>query len=311
MKQCSIQQPINAVAYSGGADSTALLLETWQENPSSTIAFHIHHGLQDAGDDFVIQCEKFCHELKIPLYISYVNANPDQGKSPEDAARRARYAALIDMAHQHGVVESGGSVLVAQHANDQIETFMIAMSRGSGLAGLAAMPSVFTKGGVTFKRPFLHHSSEKIRGHLHVNNISFIEDPSNQDKKFTRNKIRHDLMPELKKAFPQYLETFSRSINHIANSDKLLSEYAKFDLDIVGNPPSIKLLQTISASRQGNCLRYWLKTAYNAIPSTAQLDELLKQISARKTKGHSIKIKVSHGFVFNKNDVLNFESISC
>jgi tRNA(Ile)-lysidine synthase len=141
-------QAILAVAYSGGADSTALLVETHQLHPNHTIAFHVHHGLQAAADGFVTHCQAFCDVLKVPLFVAYVNAKNAVGESPEDAARGARYKALIELAKSNGVVESGGKVLLAQHADDQVETLLLALSRGAGLGGLSAMPRKFERGGV-------------------------------------------------------------------------------------------------------------------------------------------------------------------
>ena len=194
-------QPLLAVAYSGGADSTALLIETHKKHSRQTIALHVHHGLQAAADDFVQHCRRFCDALNVPLFVAYVNAKHMAGESPEDAARGARYKALIDLAYAHGVVASGGKILLAQHADDQIETMILALSRGAGLGGLSAMPARFERGGVQFERPMLNQASAEIRAALKAGDIAYIEDPTNSDKAFTRNKIRLDLLPALEAAF--------------------------------------------------------------------------------------------------------------
>ena len=298
--------PIFAVAYSGGADSTALLIETHAKHPHHTIAFHVHHGLQAAADGFVVHCQTFCDAWQIPLFVAYVNAKHAVGESPEDAARGARYGALIELAQAHGMVESGGRVLLAQHADDQVETLLLALSRGAGLGGLSAMPAAFERGGVRFERPMLDRSAASIRESLKASGTAFIEDPTNRDTAFTRNKIRLDVLPALQAAFPQYRETFARSISHVAQANDLLASLAGIDLVQVGIPPRIKDLQGLAVNRQANAIRFWLKSEHGVIPSTAQLEELLKQVAACQTRGHQIHLKVAAGFVSREQAVLRY-----
>ncbi|MDI9334320.1 MAG: tRNA lysidine(34) synthetase TilS [Cytophagales bacterium] len=295
-----------AVAYSGGADSTALLIETAKQHPTRVMAFHVHHGLQAAADDFAAHCQSFCDQLGVPLHIAYVNAAAVRGESPEDAARGARYAALIDMAWAHGVANAGGKVLLAQHADDQVETVLLALSRGAGLGGLSAMPAQFVRGGVQFERPMLHRSAVDIRVKLKEQGIRFIEDPTNLDKAFTRNKLRLDVLPALQEAIPQYRETFARSVSHIAQANDLLTDLAKIDLALLGTPPRIQALQGLSNARQANSLRFWLKSEHQVMPSTAQLSELIKQIAACQTNGHHIELKVASGRVMRSHASLVF-----
>jgi tRNA(Ile)-lysidine synthase len=303
---CMGSQPLLAVAYSGGADSTTLLLETLRQYPHHTVAFHIHHGIQAAADSFVRHCEGFCTEHQVPLYVAYVNAKNAPGESPEDAARSARYAALVALATTHGVAASGGKVLLAQHADDQIETLLLALSRGAGLGGLAAMPARFLKAGVWFERPMLARSAASIRTWLKTEGISYIEDPTNANRSLTRNKIRLDVLPALQSAFPQCRQTVGRSIAHIAQANDLLSDLARIDLLATGQPPRIAHLQGLAQNRQVNVLRYWLNMAHSAIPSTAQLNELIKQLSACRTRGHRIYLKIASGFVSRQGDALRY-----
>jgi tRNA(Ile)-lysidine synthase len=302
-------QALWAVAYSGGADSTALLLEAHEKHPNQTIAFHVHHGLQAAADGFVTHCQAFCDALQVPLHVAYVNAKHASGESPEDAARGARYRALIELAKQHGVAGSGGKVLLAQHADDQVETLLLALSRGAGLGGLSAMPAAFERGGVQFVRPMLDRSAAEIRASLKRDGILFIEDPTNRDKAFTRNKIRLDVLPALEAAFPHYRETFLRSISHVAEANDLLASLAGIDLQAIDTPPNIKKLQTLPFNRQANALRFWLKSEHRVVPRTAQLEELLKQIAACQTRGHSIRLKVATGFIERNHECLEFQPI--
>jgi tRNA(Ile)-lysidine synthase len=289
-----------AVAYSGGADSTALLHAcaiTW---PGQVRAIHIHHGLQAAADDFARHCQAVCDGLGVPLHLVKVDAGHASGESPEDAARKARYTALADAATSLGAK----AVLLAQHADDQVETVLLAMSRGAGLPGLAAMPARFERHGVRFERPLLGVSGAAIRAWLAAENIPYIDDPTNADTAFTRNRIRHELMPAIEKAFPQFRETFARSARHAAQAHELLTAIAADDLAQVGNPPRIEALRQLTRARQANVLRHWLRIAHEAAPSAAQMEELLDQIAACATRGHSIRIKVASGFVERAGDRL-------
>lgn len=291
-----------AVAFSGGADSTALLLAAASAWPGQVRAIHIHHGLQAAADGFARHCEGVCAGLGVPIRIVTVDARHEPGESPEDAARKARYAALAQAAAAQGA----RSVLLAQHADDQVETMLLALSRGAGLPGLAAMPARFERHGVQFDRPLLAVSGAEIRHWLQAQGASFVEDPTNTDIAFTRNRIRRDVLPALQKSFPQFRETFARSARHAAQAQELLVAVATDDLALVGNPPAIDALRKLVRPRQANLLRQWLRVAHATGASTAQLEELLDQVAACATRGHHIRIKVGSGFVLREGACLAF-----
>ena len=291
-----------AVAYSGGADSTALLLAAAQAWPGQIHAIHVHHGLQAAADDFERHCRKTCEALGVPLHLVKVDARHAPGESPEDAARKARYTVLAQAASAAGL----RGVWLAQHADDQVETILLALSRGAGLPGLAAMPASFERHGMRFERPLLGVSGAAIRGWLRERGAAFVEDPTNADTSFTRNRIRHELLPALEKAFPQFRETFARSARHAAQAQQLLAAVAADDLGRVGNPPSIASLRAMDRPRQANLLRHWLRTAHQTHANASQLEELLDQVAACATRGHGIRIKVGTGFVERNGDTLGF-----
>lgn len=282
-----------AVAFSGGADSTALLAAAAQRWPGQVHAIHVHHGLQSAADDFERGCRATCGAWGVPLHVAAVDARHPPGASPEDAARQARYQALAQAARAHALA----AVLLAQHADDQVETMVLALSRGAGLPGLAAMPARFERHGVAFYRPLLQVRGDGLREWLRAQAIPFAEDPMNADPAYTRSRIRHEVLPALQRAFPQFRETFSRSARHAAQAQQLLAEVAAADLAVLGAPPAVVALRGLSRARQANALRHWLRTAHEAAPSTAQLDELLDQVAACATRGHAIRIKVAAGRV--------------
>jgi tRNA(Ile)-lysidine synthase len=330
------------IAYSGGADSTALLLMALQAAPGRVSAVHVHHGLQVAADDFALHCEAFCEQRGVPLTVLKVNARAAAGQSPEDAARRARYAAIAQYFHDKksasppasidkyainlGVNKASESpvVLLAQHADDQVETLLLALSRGAGVDGLAGMAAQHERHGVQWARPFLSESlfmgSQQIREWLAEHGFKarepgssnlgqgWVEDPTNQSMQYTRNRIRAQLLPALAQVFPQYRETFARSARNMAQASDLLARAATDLVASVGQPPQIKALQNLPQESQTNYLRHWLKTQHHTMGSEAQMNELLSQIKACTTRGHSIRIKLGGGLVLRDGDVLRFES---
>lgn len=334
--------PPYIVAFSGGADSTALLLMALEAAPGRVQAVHVHHGLQAAADDFAAHAQVFCAERGVPLTVLKVNAQAAAGQSPEDAARKARYHAISEhvlrekkhLAHvkpaqsAHDLIADEAlhilpTVLLAQHADDQVETLLLALSRGAGVDGLAGMAARFERHGVPWARPFLSDEmfmgSEEIRQWLQSKGLQarqpgsanigqgWVEDPTNQSLQFTRNRIRAKLLPALAEVFPHYRTTFARSARHMAQALELLAQSA-MDLEAtVGLPPQIKALQQLSLASQANYLRHWLKTQHQVAGSEAQMQELLSQIKACITRGHSIRIKLGAGMVLREGEVLRYE----
>jgi len=295
-----------AVGFSGGADSTALLLACAEKWPGQVHAIHIHHGVQAAGDDFEQHCLTVCARLGVPLVVKRVDARHASGQSPEDAARRARYKAFEAVAlveYAHVVVKN---IAIAQHADDQVETLLLALSRGAGLPGLSAMPSNWQRAGLTYHRPLLRVAASEIRRWLIARAVAWIEDPTNGDEQFTRNRIRARLLPALDATFAQFRDTFARSAAHAAQAQAVLLDVAVQDMARIGTPPAIALLQGLSRPRQANVLRHWLHTAFQTVPSTAQLTELLDQIAVCTTRGHQIRIKVGTGFCERRGATLHW-----
>ena len=299
------------VAYSGGADSTALLWACVNRWPGQVHAVHVHHGLQTAADEFEAHCRAQCAAWQVPLVVRGVNARHVAGQSPEDAARSARYAVLAAVAKNEWADLRIQDMALAQHADDQVETLLLALSRGAGLPGLASMPATWERLGIRWHRPFLQVPGATLREGLQAAGVTWIEDPSNQDLRYTRNRIRARLLPELQAAFPPFRSTFARSAAHAAQAQTLLNDLAEIDLKEVGRPDEnrsidLKKLQTLSPERQSNVLRYWLLHQHQTTPNTAQLNELLSQVAACRTRGHQIAIKVGQGRIVRIAGLLTF-----
>ncbi|RYF31159.1 MAG: tRNA lysidine(34) synthetase TilS [Comamonadaceae bacterium] len=295
-----------AVGFSGGADSTALLAACAARWPGQVRAFHVHHGLQAAADEFEQHCAALCERLAVPLFTQRVDARHAPGDSPEATARDARYEALKALSRMDTAQPAIKSIAIGHHADDQVETLLLALSRGAGLPGLSAMPVMAQRGGLTLHRPLLAVPAEEIRTWLAARDLPWIDDPSNTDTRFTRNRIRAVLLPALDQTFAQFRGTFARSAAHAAEAQALLEEFAALDLAQVGAPPRIAALQGLSRARQANVLRHWLHEAHGVAPSAAQLDQLRVQVAACTTRGHRIHLKVAAGFVVREGDGLHW-----
>lgn len=297
-----------AVALSGGADSTALLVACTERWPGQVAAVHVHHGLQPAADAFAAHCETLCATLAVPLRVVRVDARHAGGQSPEEAARTARYAALAGAV----ATEIGGlacrAVALAHHADDQVETLLLALSRGAGLPGLAAMPTRWEHAGITWHRPLLAVPGAALRSWLSARAAPWIEDPTNTDQARTRNRIRARLLPALAQAFPSFRDTFARSARHAAQAQQVLDELAHDDLLRATDPDGLRITQVrrLSRARQANLLRHWLRQCHQRVPQAAQLDELLDQLAACTTRGHRIHIKVADGFACRQGEHLTW-----
>jgi tRNA(Ile)-lysidine synthase len=259
---------------------------------------------------FEERCVALCQSLNVELRTLQTDASHKPGQSPEEAARIARYQALQTLAKAGDGLGSLKSIALAHHADDQVETMLIALSRGAGLAGLSSMPSHWVESNIDYYRPLLQVTRTSIEAWLKLAGLGFVEDPTNTDQALTRNRIRARIVPEIEAAFPFFRDTFARSAKHCAAAQVLLDDLAQLELQRVVRPadglPRVKELQKLNAEHQANVLRYWLKNRFNVIPSTAQLSELLRQISACVNRGKAIHIKVGLGFAVRQGDVLNW-----
>jgi tRNA(Ile)-lysidine synthase len=166
------------------------------------------------------------------------------------------------------------------------------------------MPAQWERDGITYYRPLLDVNGTALRDDLRARGIAWVEDPTNADEQYTRNRIRARLLPALETVFPQFRDTFARSAAHAAQAQRLLDELAAQDLAQVGQPPQIARLRELGRDRQANLLRHWLRSVHDTAASTAQLEELLDQIAACSTRGHRIQLKVGAGHVERQGAVL-------
>jgi len=242
-----------AVALSGGIDSMVLLdalAPLKAKNASRRLALtaiHVNHGISANADAWTGFCHAQCAQRGVPLMVAVVEVDRNSGAGLEAAARAARYAALM---------QSGAAfVLAAQHQDDQAETVLHQMLRGTGLNGLAGMgESRPLRAGQTLLRPLLTSSRAEIEAYATRHKLEWIEDESNLDTAFTRNFIRHELLPLIATRFPHYAESLSRTAQHAAESAELLAALAAVDLGCDDNPDRREVRADILAARAtGQC----------------------------------------------------------
>ena len=253
------------IAFSGGLDSTVLLhlLADLAKNQSlpALNAIHVHHGLQAAAEAWPEHCRSMCESLGVPLQVIRVQVQP--GASLERAARDARYAAFIEATQANEVL------LTAQHRDDQAETLLFRLLRGAGVRGLSGMPRQRPLGKGQLLRPLLDATRAELEAYASQHKLRWIEDPSNQDRQFSRNYLRHQVFPALTQRWPQAMASMARSAAHLSEAQELLNELARIDLSEASATsefdwlklPSIKLapLEKLSDARQRNALSHWLE----------------------------------------------------
>ena len=209
------------VGFSGGLDSTVLLhrLKLWrdQEPDVQLRALHVHHGLSPHAEDWVAHCEALCATWGIPLSVERVRLQ-DEGLGTEAQARKARYAAFAR------VVQPGEVLVTAQHLDDQCETFLLALKRGSGPAGLSAMPERTDFAGTQLIRPLLRETRASLETWARTHQLSWIEDESNQDDSYDRNFLRLRVVPLLTERWPHFADATARSAMLCAEQESLLDE---------------------------------------------------------------------------------------
>jgi tRNA(Ile)-lysidine synthase len=263
------------VAYSGGLDSHVLLdalVRLRAHLGVGVLAVHVNHGLQPAARAWQTHCAAVCHALCVPLTQLTVDAGAQRGESREAAARTARYRAL------HAWLPAGYCLLTAQHRDDQAETVLLQLLRGSGVHGLAAMPEYCAFGLGNLLRPLLGCTRSELRRYAQEQALRWVEDPSNRDTALTRNFLRHHVFAALRERWPQVSASLARSATNQAEAARLLDEVADADLaGLDGGEGRLRLpaLARLTPVRRRNALRRWLRGATGGVPSRAVLERIV------------------------------------
>jgi tRNA(Ile)-lysidine synthase len=275
------------VAYSGGVDSHVLLhaihnLKQQGHFNFCLSAIHIHHGLSQHADHWQTHCQHVCATLDIEFQTANVNVQSGPRQSLEAQAREARYNKLVELA------PANSQVLLGQHQDDQLETFLLQLKRGAGPKGLSAMnrawasdyPSQPDKQ-VGFYRPLLDIRQQAILDYAQQHNLKWCEDESNQNTYFERNFLRHDVLPILQNRWPEISRSVARSAALCAEQQGLLDEICDNKLKSIqasANSLHLSALQLLSQSWLHQLVRYWLSELGIQSPSLAVLNQLKPEV---------------------------------
>ena len=265
-----------AVAYSGGGDSTALLHAASLLAARGTIALfalHVHHGLAVDADAWRDHCRAEAERLGATFDSERI-AIDAAGLSLEGEARRLRYAALVRLCERHDCA----ILMTSHHADDQAETVLLHLLRGAGVGGLAATARERWIDDVLLLRPLLDIPAATLRARVAEHELTVVEDPSNQDRRFTRNALRLEVMPALRRIAPTVAQRLVRTADHAASMQALLDEIGDEDLGEASADLDVDRLADLSPARAANALRVWIARRGMRAPSAASLKEMLEQL---------------------------------
>jgi tRNA(Ile)-lysidine synthase len=269
------------VGFSGGMDSHVLLhaltkCREIQGGGPSIHALHIHHGYSSNADAWEEHCREVCDDLGVGYSRLHIQVETS-GDGWEADARAARYLAFEQF------IGADDLLLLAHHLDDQVETILFRLFRGTGLKGMAGMPVSRKIGKADLMRPLLDFSRDQLGAYAVRHGLNWIEDESNTEQDFDRNYLRHNLIPVIDLRWPAYARTISRLAQTARADFQLLGELASLDLEVIATdrPGVIDLnqLRRFEIHRQRNALLHWIHQHAPASPSHGQLEELLLQLN--------------------------------
>lgn len=326
-----------AIAYSGGADSSALLLAAMRLwGPTKVHALHVHHGLQAGADAFADHVLRQCGNWGVSCEVLRVDVQLQRGDSLEDKARDARYQALGQAALARGCAW----LLLGHQADDQAESLLLALLRGAGPKGLAAMPEAARRDGLWLGRPLLSCDAQTLRHTLDAAAVPYLRDPMNADPAFRRSRIRHELLPVLVELEPAWRSTLARSATLCAQAASSVEAMAALDLaqcavttradhgvpkrpapaysaaelpeaadDAAETAPGLRLaaLRTLSDARLSEVLRLWLhQTGLRC--NHGQIANLRRQVRATAHGAAALSAKLGAAKVERRGAILVLKS---
>ena len=300
------------VALSGGIDSVVLLHFLNKHYPGNVRAVHINHNLSKYSDEWCAFCERICNSTKIEF--KYISINIQNSSNIEENARKKRYLSL------KSELRVGEILCTAHHQEDQAETFLLQLFRGSGVAGLASMPKIKSIGDSELYRPFLNISKQKIIDYASKNHLKWIEDDSNLDTNFKRNLLRIEFLPKLSSSFNGLIKNVSRSASHQAEALRLMQDLAELDIKnfelLVNNKIQVSSLIQLPKRRIVNVLRYYIAYLGLLLPSNKVLNELISSLSAKTDanvilRWHHYEVRRYNGELYFFDEHIESSNLPC
>ena len=268
------------IALSGGVDSMVLLDLLSKAKRSSDVikAIHINHNLHESSKEWVDFAKDACKKYKLPLIIESINPK-QEGFGLEAEAREQRYKKFKE------IILDNECLLTAHHLDDQIETMLFRIFRGTGLDGLRSIRKKAKFGKGLLCRPLINIPREAIEQYAKLNDIKWIEDPSNKNIDFDRNYLRNNIVPSIKKRWPNAQKTITRHSSLAENNQKLLHELAKEDIGEIEkfNVLDIGILSNKSSLRINNIFRFMILKNKMGIPSLKVLENGIETLINAKS----------------------------
>lgn len=265
------------IALSGGIDSVVLLHFLNSHYPGNIRAVHINHNLSKHSKDWSLFCKELCHKQDIEF--KSIDINIKTSSNVEENARKKRYNSLKSELSKNEVL------CTAHHQEDQSETFLLQLFRGSGVAGLASMPKMKSFADTFLYRPFLNISKQLIVDYATKYNLDWVEDDSNINLNFKRNLLRLEFIPKLESGFEGVIKNISRSAYHQSEALKLINDLAEIDIEkfnlVINHKIQVLPLTELPERRVANVLRYYIAQRGFLMPSNKVLTELISVLRAK------------------------------
>ncbi len=264
------------VAYSGGGDSTTLLHYLYLSGLKNIYAIHVNHNISANSKTWERLCLNFCKDLDIPIFIERINLQ--SSSNLEEEARNKRYEIF-----ESYLTNENDILVMGHHKNDQVETVLLRLFRGSGVTGVSGIPKIRKLGKGFLYRPLLSVSRQEIDNYVKDNNLNYVSDESNLDDDFDRNFIRNQIIPVLEERFPALCQNIFKSSELFKQANEAIFEQSNKDLIncLIGNGKILNIdsLKKYSSFQQTNILRYWITTIFNVkYPSKDKIDSILELI---------------------------------
>ncbi|MBT0726261.1 tRNA lysidine(34) synthetase TilS [Rosenbergiella australiborealis] len=279
------------IGFSGGLDSTVLvhqLAELRHKQPLTLRAVYIHHGLSHFADEWLDHCQQVCNNLQIPFISRHVQLLGGKG-GIEAEARALRYQEFSRL------LTPGEALVTAHHQDDQCETLLLALKRGSGPAGLSAMPVSRQIGDHWHLRPLLNFSRQALENYADKHQLSWIDDESNQDDRYDRNFLRLHILPYLTQRWPHFAQNVARSAELCGEQEALLDELLAAELQssiAVDGSISIAPLADCTEPKRNALLRRWLTQRGAPLPSRQALIGLWHEVAlSRKDASPELRME--------------------